>query len=71
MVTKLGCLVDKLNKVVIVPHGTLQSFPVEEIKKMGFTTCEAPMLNNITTKFFKKNKNRKKRRKLIIRKNRS
>lgn len=63
MVTKLDCLVDKLNKVVIVPHGTLQSFPVEEIKKMGFTTYEAPMLDNITTKFFKRNKNRKKKKK--------
>ncbi|MGL5204154.1 hypothetical protein [Cetobacterium sp.] len=63
MVTKLDCLVDKLNKVVIVPHGALQSLPVEEIKEMGFTICEAPNFKGITTKFFKKNKNRKKKEK--------
>lgn len=54
---------NKIDKVIIIPHGSLQILPVDKIKEMGFATYVAPMLDNITTKFFKKNKNRKKTKK--------
>ena len=53
--------INKTDKVIIVPHGTLQALPIDEIKKMGFTIDESPVINNPTTKFF--NKNRKKNKK--------
>lgn len=56
--------INKTNKVIIVPHGSLQVLPTDKIKEMGFTIDESPILNNTTTKFFKKNKNRKKKKKI-------
>lgn len=55
--------INKADKVIVVPRGTLQTLPVDEIKRMGFIIDESPITNNITTKFFKKNKNRKKNKK--------
>lgn len=55
--------INKIDKVIIVPHGTLQILSADKIKEMGFTICESPITNNTTTKFFKKNKNRKKNKK--------
>ena len=55
--------INKTDKVIIVPHGTLQTLPVDEIERMGFIVNESPIINNTTTKFFKKNKNRKKNKK--------
>lgn len=58
----------KADKVIIVPHGSLQILPADKIKEMGFTICEAPIRNCIATKFFKKNKNRKKKKKINYKK---
>lgn len=55
--------INKIDKVITVPHGTLRILSVDKIKEMGFTICEAPIPNCITTNFFKKNKNRKKKKK--------
>ena len=56
-------IINKIDKVIVVPHGTQSALPVDKIKEMGFSIAEAPIIKNITTKFFKKNKIRKKKKK--------
>lgn len=44
--------INKADKVIVVPRGTLQTLPVDEIKRMGFIIDESPIITNTTTKFF-------------------